>query len=279
MSLVLSYVLYKGIRTSIRNRFSSQVSLEKRTKKLPIYLFLFVASWFVFEFSVGDGIIYGIIKDFPIIKSLSVNSRFASAFLFPGSVLGIYYINKEWKKCEEKSYIQFLLYFFLTLTTIWFYLFLPFETQQRNFNLKKVYSGYEKAIYGDELFIEEIRVIEEISVFENNVSTLLPYEPIFGYGLEKFQVVLREGDIYQISEDKFNMINPTSLVYDSEERFLRFSLNEESQLNQFANYYQFEWDIPLAQKICNQLSLVTMIVVLLYLFFSNLLYIYKSVND
>lgn len=113
------------------------------------------------------------------------------------------------------------------------------------------------------MWVEKISAVTDSEVFLRHASSQTPYEPIFGYWQEQFFPKTVAGPIEMIDGQYYNMTNPNSLVYDTEELWTRFTLDEREKMLQFASYQQPEWDIPPIQHTLNAISLVSLILAIL----------------
>jgi hypothetical protein len=101
-------------------------------------------------------------------------------------------------------------------------------------------------------------------VFIQRSSSLKPNENIFGYDEEEFTPHLKPGSIYLEEDGYYNLTNPRSLVYDTDELFTRFTLDQREMMEEFVHYKQPDWDIPRIQHILNRVSGGTFILVMGY---------------
>ena len=72
---------------------------------------------------------------------------------------------------------------------------------------------------GEPFFISGVTPTFDNMVFRNHVTTIRTYENIFGYNQEEFNPKIKPGSIYLEENGYFNLTNPRSLVYDTDELF------------------------------------------------------------
>ena len=156
--------------------------------------------------------------------------------------------------------------FFFAGTFLWLgvYFLLPNDLQSRNFDVYQTLNDYQNAVDGEEFQVLDVEDVIDFQVFSSQATSLYPYEPIFGYDLEEFSTQLEPGSIYLEKNGAYNLTNPRSLVYDSDELFARFTTDQKEMMEQFARYEQPDWNIPSIQHILNTVSLVTFVLIVFY---------------
>jgi hypothetical protein len=264
ISPVLLYILFFQIRkipAKIREGMTKKtLALRLNREKKLAFIFLIFAGWIAFSFTSARGWIFDMMHNLPVLKSLHNNPRFAVAFVLPLSILGAKFFDLELLKLVAiKRNRTFVFFFLATLASLGIYFLLPLDLQSRNYNYRTTLEDYQSAKDNEKYYVEKILVIPDMYVFENHASSFYPYEPIFGYENEEFSARLVPGSIYLEEDGYYNMTNPRSLVYDSEELFARFITEEREKLEQFAHYQQLDWDIPPMQHFLNTVSAVTFV--------------------
>lgn len=268
VSPVLVYIFLFQLRKlprKVRDATQKKTLPNLQQDRVVALLVLILGVWFAFEYISARGILYGFVSDLPVVRSLHVNIRYAAAFVFPLAVLGAYFFDREFSRIKpNKSFKVFSIFFMGTLLWLGVYFLLPNELQSRNYNLEQTLSDYRRVKDGEDVYVAEVKDVIDYQVFSNHVTSLYPYDPIFGYNLEDFSTQLIPGSIYIEEDGYYNMTNPRSLVYDSEELFERFTIEEREMMEQFAHYRQPDWNIPPLQNWLNTLSGVTFLVILGY---------------
>lgn len=100
-------------------------------------------------------------------------------------------------------------------------------------------------------------------------SQMLCYEPVFGYRLERFPLKsLQPGFILTDREGVWNMKNPACYVYPAENGCLpgdHFTLQQKTDMLQFASYRAFPFRVPMEQTVAGWLSAAALVLSVLYL--------------
>jgi len=268
ISPVLVFIFYlaaKKIPSKIKIWQGNRWKLHTKDKgKIASVVLLAFFSWIIFSFATTFGFVYQGTRNLPIIRSLVVNARYATAFLFPFSILGAYLFDKRLKlQKTDKQTDVFTRYFVLTLIFLLVYFLLPFDIQSRGYNLGAVQDAYSAFRSGEDMVVQQISLALDNETFINQASSRYPYEALFGYDLEQFTPKVVPGPIEMTDGEYYNMTNPNSLVYDTEELWTRFTLDEREKMLQFASYQQPKWDIPPIQHTLNAISLVSLILAIL----------------
>ena len=244
-----------------------------RQKKIPVLqkdqvfalMVLVFGVWLAFEFTSARGVLFDPIRTLPIVRSLYNNLRYAVSYLIPMVFLGGYFFNKEFSQVKKEKRIPTFSFFYL-VTLLWLgvYFLLPYDLQSRNFNLQQTLSDYTSVKNGGTFQVSGIMDITDNLVFSNQASSLHPYENIFGYGQEEFLTQLVPGSIFLEESGFYNLTNPRSLVYDTDELFARFTIDQRETMEQFAQYQQPDWSIPRIQLVLNGISGATFWAILGY---------------
>ncbi|MBU2609514.1 MAG: hypothetical protein KJ606_01005, partial [Chloroflexi bacterium] len=235
-------------------------------KRLLALVCLVSAILLVIEFILAEGIVYPQIRDLPFLRSMRVNHRFTSAFIFPLAVMGAVIFNgwtQNWKS-RQKTLVVFLLLNGIALAGMWAYYLIPMKYQVRNFGVGYPLTAYEKIQREGETFVMD-RIIPDINdweVFQSSASGLRPFEPLFG-DIETFRTNLHEGSVYDISDGYFNMTDPTGFVFPKENQsipFERIPVADRDKLTDFIHHRQPKWNLPVAQQLLNWAALITLVV-------------------
>ena len=114
------------------------------------------------------------------------------------------------------------------------------------------------------------------NTYELNTSRL-PYESIYGYGLETFKAK-EEGSPYKIVDGKYNFTDPRSLIFfnDNFPQFSGFSTNDIDKLNNFLSFKEVKWEEPKYFAVSNYISVISHIIVISILI---LYFIYKLLKN
>lgn len=270
MSPVVFGILVLGVILFLRNSRRNLITLTAE-KKWVAWILLILAMWTGTEFTLAKGWIYPHIHKFPFIRSLYVNVRFASAFIFPLAIL-VAIIFDRWALrwgSRKSLIIFFVLNAGALMSLVSFFLFHP-DLQRRSFDITESIKTYNAALTGETFPIEAVegRTEENESVvFRRHLSSRYPYEPIFGYGLENFHPETKEGSIWHIAGGYYNFTNPTGFVFpeiNGTRPFERIRVSEREKLAAFAIRHQPNWKIPLWQQAFNWVSALSFVFVVVF---------------
>jgi hypothetical protein len=238
-------------------------------EKFAACILLLAGIWLATDYSLAQGWLYQNTKSFPVIKSLHVNVRFASAFIFPASILAASYFQFFGNKHKNiNSLIPFLFLSTITILSITSYSLFD-KGHRRSFNIESSLKIYSQIEQGNTFPIDQIKNGLDDRVFQNRASNLGSLNnAIFGYKLEDFHPLTETGPVFNVNDGYYNMTNPASYVYPYENDlylFERFRIDQREELDLFINRKQPPFNISLIQKIANLASLTTLIVVSIYL--------------
>jgi hypothetical protein len=235
-----------------------------------ISLLLFI--WITFEVISTRGNIYDFFHKLPVLSSLHVNYRFTAAYILPSAIFGVYAFDKITSSLTSKIRLTwFIVLNFLALTLILTYFSLSPDIQNRATNVEVAIKTYQLARAGENFNIDNILMtMDEIKIFMENASNLIPLEPIFGYGLDSyyFPTKLKEGSVYLVTDGYLNFTNPIGFVYPEESgvmAFERFRVEDQEILRDFLARKQLNWSIPTIQKTLNYFTLIIFISALFFL--------------
>ena len=157
----------------------------------------------------------------------------------------------------------------------------------KNFSI----NGYATVVNKDDQII--LNNLKRNDYFAFNLSSAYCYQPLFGYNLEKFpnnnilfnkKVKLSPerdliiGELNNINDKKkFNFFNPSCFLFPNENNCLPgdlFDKTKENSLKDFLNYKKFDFRKNIVQNISDYLSLVSLIMVIIFLIRN--LYLYKK---
>jgi hypothetical protein len=259
LSPVLIFFLFYALANIIKQlRQGTRIRVD-RSILIPLIL-LGAVIWVTLEMTFAKGLIYTTTKQLPVLKSLHVNVRFASAFILPLVILGVIQVERFFLQTPKLS--NFLALAFLTVASLLSYFSLAADVHTREFDVSKSNSIHEKIKHESTFPVTHIAEISTWTGFQESASSIRPYEPIFGYRLEEFTPHIRPGSVFETDNGYFNMTNPSSLVFpeiNNTHPFERVRVSEKDKLEAFVQRRQPEWKIPVTQKILNTLSLIALI--------------------
>jgi hypothetical protein len=235
-------------------------------KRLIAEACLILAIWLVIEFTLAKGIIYPLIRDFPIIESLRVNCRYISAFIFPLSMVGAVIFNnwiKNWKSINRTRAV-FLTFNGLALASLWLFHYLPAQELVPNCDFRPILSTYQKIRYEGETFpiANVISNADPWVVFQERATSLIDPYNTFIKGISTYRETLHSGSVFDVDNGYFNIINPTGYVFpeaNNSRLYERIPVTDRDKFIDFINRRQPQWKLPLGQQVFNWVSLITLI--------------------
>jgi hypothetical protein len=258
----ITYLFHKPKRNAIINK-----------KRLLAVICLIFAIWLVIEFTLAKGVIYPTLRDLPILKSLRVNVRYISAFIFPLSVIGALIFNNWTKDWKSKAWYQaaFLLLDGIALSSIWIYHWVPtqYEVGARFYQyyiceFQPILDTYDKIHYEGKTFpIENIIPNDDPwAVFQDNATNLKDPYNMFFKNSAGYRKVLHAGSVYEVNNGYFNMINPTGYLFpevNHSTMFERISVADKDKLDAFVNRRKPDWKLPVIQQVLDWIALISFI--------------------
>jgi hypothetical protein len=265
LSPILWLVLLAGGTWCVAGLISRRrsLSLPRQASWWIAAALLAFTSYVAVEAALNRGLIYPLVRTLPILRSLNVNPRFGSAFLFPLALLGAWIIQNgvgRWKPARLASAILLA----ITLLSMGAFLLLPLPAmQERSLDVSRLVVVYDRIMQNGERFPVEVinSGVNDTLVFEKHASDIKTYEVIFGYKMGKFQPLIRRGSVWEVQDGYFNMTDPTGYVYpeaNGTQPFERIPAGDRDKLEDFVNRRQPDWKLPLSQQAGNWLSLLAL---------------------
>jgi len=237
------------------------------------------------------------LKSVPLFKSSSTNIRWFCAYIPVVILVSVLCF----EKIElPKPYKWSLTYIFLFVIIISNLIKDRSYYHNQTYNPKLLLYGYnylregklkpEIKFISKGVYVDEKNSVRGNDLFVAQTSQLEPYEPMFGYYLEKFpKGDLTEGSVSELkSNGHYNMKNPVSYVFPVEnsckpgDHFLK---GQENQLESFRKYKPFPFKMPVMQASFNRISVFTIFILFLSLLiivsrrvYSRLLFYYKTLK-
>jgi hypothetical protein len=217
-----------------------------------------IAVWVVVEFTLAKGFLYPALKELPIVSSLHVNVRFASALIFPLAILGAYCSRTVMEKFKFLSKpFAFSTITALTLVPILFYFSFSKDLWKLNFNVEQSLQTYKSIKAGKISPVEKIVQERKNQDLLENSSNMSIYEAVFGYYLTDFHPEVVPGSVLKVRDGYFNMTNPSGFVFPKENNtrpFERIRSIDSTKLQDFINRRQPDWNRPLAQTVLDLMA-------------------------
>jgi hypothetical protein len=224
-------------------------------------LCLAIAGWIVVESALARGLIYPLLKTLPVFNALHVNPRLAGAFILPLSIVAAALVDRVLRR-PGRDFLAFALIVASWLAPLSYYA-LPARLHFRNFDVSRSLADYDAVRQGERFRIDKLAAIDDADAFSNHASSLLPYDPLLGYGNELFKPQAHAGEVRAVEDGYRNMTNPASLVFAEANGLSPFERIRESDLDrleQFVRRRQPDWQRP---ALLNALVAVGLIAALL----------------
>ena len=245
---------------------------------LLIFIYLYCDIFF------SNGIIRSL---FSKLRSVNLHLRMASTLIIPFFMIFALIFNKFniWSK-NKKTVIT--LFISILAIVFYFHRFISIQTINTNYvernidfddnvfySIKSNHNKYKVTYINNKLEIHNMIDFTN-NTYELNTSRL-PYESIYGYGLETFKAK-EEGSPYKIVDGKYNFTDPRSLIFfnDNFPQFSGFNTNDIDKLNNFLSFKEVKWEEPKYFSISNYISVVSHIIVISILI---LYFIYKLLKN
>jgi len=275
-------MLLAGIASMVLQPLNKRVFFSKANIFAGIILLLGI--WTAADYSLAQGWIFQGTKTLPVIRSLHVNVRFPSAFIFPTSLLAAYSFHTFFsRQIPINATIAFLFLSSLTILALSSYLLIGSAVHLRNFDIRPTLAIYDQTENGSIFPVRRILNMADDRVFKNRASNLEGLlEIIFGYSQESFHPLTETGSVYKTTDGYYNMTNPASYVFPKENNlspFERFRVDQRQELDVFVNRSQPKFMISMTQRIANLCSLVALFGVFLYVSFQALLIARNSLKS
>jgi hypothetical protein len=228
---------------------------------------LILATWITLEFTMAKGFVYPLLKVLPILNSLRANVRFASAFIFPLSMVGAVFYEKmsfRWKVFYSPLLHSVLV--ILTLAGQFTYFAYSKDMEDRAFSVITSIATFRLVQAGNTFPIKTIADVNDDKTFIDQASDLWSNEPLFQahYG-DRLAVKVIPGPITEVRGGRFNLTDPTGYVFpevNGTAEFDRFPVADASKLYQFTHRYQPDWRRPVLQDVLDVTSLVFFLVLI-----------------
>ena len=272
---------------TIRTKNKSEIINFILKNKYKIFLLL-IFTYFYCDIFFADGIIRTFFKK---LSEVNIHLRMASVWITPLLFIFALLLNKVNFKRSYKNIIIILVSFLSIFLFTYKFLYLKYN----NYAYTGVYIGFDKEIFesikynhdkykvnyinNNKEFYNLNDFLNEKGTFELN-SSRLPYEPIYGYGLHSFKPK-EEGSPYKIVNSRYNFTDPRSLIFfnDTYPQFSGFSTNDKIALNNFLSFKKVNWNIPKIFIISNYISIISHIIVFLFLIFNILFYLLRMKKE
>jgi hypothetical protein len=242
---------------------------KKIRKDILAGIVLIIAVVLTTQFSLAKGFFFLWSSKVPILASLHANTRFASGFILPLSILaGVtfhYLQNKITSRIWKIG--SFLSLDLLALVSIWSYFFLPLEIHQRGFEVQSIIDTYHQIEDGERFPVKTIiSSMNDNEVIPRQASNMTNhYDPLFRDENQYFSPLLHNGSVYEVDGGYYNFTNPIGYIYPLQNQtfiYERFKLDDLARMNDFLNRRNFKWNVPWFQELADWISGITFLTIM-----------------
>ena len=264
LSPVIFWIILIALFKNLRSPRKPLAQVGKDFKWIAVLLLIF-SSVLCVELTLARGSLYQLFRNLPMLDSLHVNLRYATAFIFPLCLLAAIALN-GWLAIlpKKQSMLLFVVINIFTLLPLGTYFFFGNDPQNRNYDISASKSIYADIRAGAPFVITSNGVMPDYTqALIQRTSNLNPYEPIFGYFLENFHPEAKPGSVWDVSGGYYNMTDPTGYVFpeiNGSRPFALIPLAEKAEMTAFVNHFVPDWKIPLRQQILDWVSLISSII-------------------
>ncbi len=208
-------------------------------------LCLAIAGWIVVESTLARGLIYPLLKTLPVFNALHVNPRLAGAFILPLAIVAATLVDRVLRQPGREPLAAALIV--ASWLTPLSYFALPAQLHFRNFDVSRSLADHAAVRQGERFRIDRLAAVTDADTFSTRASSLLPYDPLLGYGNELFKPQAHAGDVRLVEDGYRNMTNPASLVFaevNGLSPFERIRENDLDRLEEFVRRRQPDWQRP-----------------------------------
>lgn len=243
--------------------------------------FSFIVLLCVFCFSMSNtfGILFEICRTLPVLKSFNSNMRFTAIFVVPIVFLVFYYLN-DWKyKITLKFLILCLAFgsvnYVITYAKSALYYKNKNKTWPFSLDIKNSIVTWEMINNDINYFkIERVANVEDQYGHLEHASTLNTYEPLFGFWPGNWKPAIEKNHLNPDSNGYYPLTHPASVVFPEMynlKLWEKIPLSDSANFNKFINYKIPDWEIPKKQLLCNNISVLFLVVSFIILFIPTLI--------
>ena len=279
MIILLIFISFYFILKSSKKE---KIEFIKKYKFNIIFILIFI--YIYFDIFFANGLIR---STFTKLRSVNLHLRIASTLIIP--ILMIFsIIFTKINIWNNNKKIILSIFIILSTTILYYHRFISIQTINKNYvetnidfddnvfySIKSNHNKYKVTYINNKLEIHNMIDFTN-NTYELNTSRL-PYESIYGYGLETFKAK-EEGSPYKIVDGKYNFTDPRSLIFfnDNFPQFSGFNTNDIDKLNNFLSFKEVKWEEPKYFAVSNYISVISHIIVISILI---LYFIYKLLKN
>jgi hypothetical protein len=243
LSPVVAFALLGGAVYWIRSLSRGRIRRPSLRTALCI-AGLLLTTWFTIETTLARGVIYPVVRELPVFRSLHINHRVAAVFILPLTIAAACLFDK-WQAAARKPLVYGALA--VAVGSPLFYLVLPEHVHRRNFDITSANHLHERVRAGESFPVRSVQQVDDADAIVANASSITTYEPLFGYDSDYFAPKVVEGPVDVERNGALNLTNPSSLIFPELNGLRPFDLvraDDRANLVAFAARRQPDWKRP-----------------------------------
>ena len=231
-------------------------------RKVLIITYMLLIVYVFKELTQGYGYLITPLEDLPVFRDMRKLFRALIILTILISICSAWSFNHLFSIAKFKKYSSVAAYFVISISLLTLHIGYPKSTLseiQTHGNL----TGWREIVAKNPIPqpVEEI-VAKESENFLEGKSGLNCYEPLFKNTGNRQIYLLHPGSIFDITDGKFNMINPACFQYPKENNckpWDRISIEDKENLMNFASGKKVSWKISNTQFFADYISGLTFI--------------------
>ncbi|AEM20790.1 hypothetical protein Bint_0156 [Brachyspira intermedia PWS/A] len=265
----------------LKNYFSKKSLINFINKYKFNLIFILIFIYLYCDIFFGDGLTRSV---FNTLKAVNIHLRMSSVLIIPFLFVFALLI----KNINIKNTYKNIIIIFIIISSVLLYVQKFIYIKEHNNAYINVNIRDDKTIFKNiKLNHNQYRVfyinnkkeflnLKDFITTTNLNTSRLPYESIYGYSLETFKPK-EEGSPYKIINGEYNFTDPRSLIFFNDEypQFSGFATNDKNTLDNFLSFQSVNWKIPKMFTISNYISVISHIIIFLFLVFSIFYYLLK----
>ncbi|WP_157159288.1 hypothetical protein [Brachyspira pilosicoli] len=282
-TMMIVLLIFISLYFILKSSKKEKIEFIKKYKFNIIFILMFL--YIYFDIFFANGLIR---SAFTKLRDVNLHLRIASTLIIP--ILMIFsMIFTKINIWNNNKKIILSIFIILSTTILYYHRFISIQTINTNYaetnidfddkvfySIKSNHDKYKVTYINNKLEIYNMIDFTNNTAYELNTSRL-PYESIYGYGLETFKAK-EEGSPYKIVDGKYNFTDPRSLIFFNNNfpQFSGFNTNDIDKLNNFLSFKEVKWEEPKYFTLSNYISAVSHIIVISILI---LYFIYKLLKN
>ena len=281
--MMIVLLIFISLYFILKSSKKEKIEFIKKYKFNIIFILMFL--YIYFDIFFANGLIR---SAFTKLRDVNLHLRIASTLIIP--ILMIFsMIFTKINIWNNNKKIILSIFIILSTTILYYHRFISIQTINTNYaetnidfddkvfySIKSNHDKYKVTYINNKLEIYNMIDFTNNTSYELNTSRL-PYESIYGYGLETFKAK-EEGSPYKIVDGKYNFTDPRSLIFFDTNfpQFSGFNTNDINKLNNFLSFKEVKWEEPKYFTLSNYISAVSHIIIISILI---LYFIYKLLKN